>query len=191
MLCLHEIFTFEGIQPFHLTFWRLLFEPRKILSLGHPELRWVSRPPGTPTPTPVASPGHVSFAPECAAPAGGFFGTVLPSNWTAEELELYDKLFDDLKSKELPTTDAMDPMAILQSEYLAQCGLSRRALREIWQVANPQLKTSLGLEEFRASCRLVGHCQAMSLQEDEKARLETEEKHPANHAVVSNSYVLC
>ncbi|CAK9061025.1 Retrovirus-related Pol polyprotein from transposon RE1 (Retro element 1) (AtRE1) [Includes: Protease RE1 [Durusdinium trenchii] len=103
-----------------------------------------------------------------------FFGTSLPSNWTLEEVEFYDRLFADLNSKSdtcssRPDT-GIDPLASLQSEYLEQCGLPRRALREIWQVANPHLKTSLGLEEFRASCRLVGHCQAMSLQDEKVFR---------------------
>ena len=137
-------------------------------ALGHKELRWVSRPSGSPTPTS----GSASFPEQralCKTPSG-FFGTSLPSNWTLEEVEFYDRLFADLNSKSdtcssRPDT-GIDPLASLQSEYLEQCGLPRRALREIWQVANPHLKTSLGLEEFRASCRLVGHCQAMSLQDE-------------------------
>lgn len=60
----------------------------------------------------------------------------------------------------MSTYSSSDQELVQTKEYLAQCGLPRRALREIWQVANPHLKSCLGVEEFRASCRLVGHCQA-------------------------------
>jgi len=146
---------------------------KKTLALGHPELRWVSRPSGSPMP----APGSGNFTEKralCKTPSG-FFGTSLPTNWTSEEVQLYDPLFADLDSTIKAEggglgTDGVDPVAFLQSEYLAQCGLPRKALREIWQVANPHLKSSLGLEEFRASCRLVGHCQAWSTQDDKVSR---------------------
>lgn len=86
----------------------------------------------------------------------GFFGTSLPTNWTSEEVQLYDPLFADLDSTIKAEggglgTDGVDPVAFLQSEYLAQCGLPRKALREIWQVANPHLKSSLSI------CWIVQH----------------------------------
>ena len=118
------------------------------MALGHSELRWVSRPSGSPAPVDAKEERKISRAPS------GFFGTCLPSNWTAAELSLYDKLFASLETS-----------ADVQSDFLAQSQLPRRALREIWQVANPHLKMSLGLEEFRASCRLVAHCQAMNDEE--------------------------
>jgi len=104
--------------------------------------------------------------------SSGFFGTNLPTTWTEDELQLYDALYAELetKAKSHPqdTTDDMDPVAAQQSDFIAQSGLPRRALREIWQVANPHLGANLGLEEFRACCRLVGHCQAITADSDDK-----------------------
>jgi len=47
-------------------------------------------------------------------------------------------------------------------QYLASSGLHRRALREVWNVANPQMKDVLGQEEFARCCRLIAHCQALA-----------------------------
>jgi len=41
-------------------------------------------------------------------------------------------------------------------------GLRPETLATVWQVANPDLKKSPCLGEWRAFCHLVGHCQAMS-----------------------------
>ena len=106
--------------------------------------------------------------------SSGFFGTNLPTNWTEDELQLYDALYAELatKSQNKPTSSGedMDPVAAQQSDFIAQSALPRRALREIWQVANPHLRANLGLEEFRACCRLVGHCQVMAADPDDKVR---------------------
>ncbi|CAE7561918.1 unnamed protein product [Symbiodinium microadriaticum] len=152
---------------------------KKTLPLGHPELRWVSRPPEAPLP----AGSSVTVSRDMSTPmeekrmmcktSSGFFGTNLPTNWTEDEQQLYDALYAELetKTKRHPpdTTDDMDPVAAQQSDFIAQSGLPRRALREIWQVANPHLRANLGLEEFRACCRLVGHCQAITADSDDKA----------------------
>ncbi|CAE7696710.1 unnamed protein product [Symbiodinium sp. CCMP2592] len=151
---------------------------KKTLPLGHPELRWVSRPPEAPLP----AGSSVTISREMSTPmeekrmmcktSSGFFGTNLPTNWTEDELQMYDALYTELETKMQShppsTTDDMDPVAAQQSDFIAQSGLPRRALREIWQVANPHLKANLGLEEFRACCRLVGHCQAITADSDDK-----------------------
>lgn len=46
-------------------------------------------------------------------------------------------------------------------QYFDRSGLPRKALKEIWQLANPQMKVILGANEFRMVCRLVGHCQLL------------------------------
>ncbi|CAJ1385619.1 unnamed protein product [Effrenium voratum] len=140
---------------------------KKSLALGHSELRWVSRAPGSPMPSAGST---LDSKRATTKPASGFFGTSLPTNWAPEEVQLYDSLFAELEGLVCgPNENGMDPLASAQLDYIAQSGLPRRALREIWQVANPHLRASLGLEEFRACCRLVGHCQAMSTQsEDDK-----------------------
>lgn len=153
---------------------------KKTLPLGHPELRWVSRPPEAPLP----AGSSVTVSRDMSTPmeekrmmcktSSGFFGTNLPTSWTEDEQQLYDALYAELetKTKRHPpdTTDDMDPVAAQQSDFIAQSGLPRRALREIWQVANPHLRANLGLEEFRACCRLVGHCQAITADSDDKDR---------------------
>ena len=129
----------------------------------------MSRAPGSPMPSAGST---LDSKRATTKPASGFFGTSLPTNWAPEEVQLYDSLFAELEGLVCgPNENGMDPLASAQLDYIAQSGLPRRALREIWQVANPHLRANLGLEEFRACCRLVGHCQAMSTQsEDDKER---------------------
>eukprot|EP00927_Polykrikos_kofoidii_P056527 TRINITY_DN5062_c0_g1_i2.p1 TRINITY_DN5062_c0_g1~~TRINITY_DN5062_c0_g1_i2.p1 ORF type:complete len:616 (-),score=109.72 TRINITY_DN5062_c0_g1_i2:52-1776(-) len=88
-----------------------------------------------------------------------FQDTGLPANWTQEEMATYDALFEEARAgpENMPSEGEAQRLA----SFLSRSGLSQRAQREIWQVANPDLKPSLGREEFRAYCRLVGHCQAM------------------------------
>lgn len=54
------------------------------------------------------------------------------------------------------------------SRFLAHCGLPRRALKEIWSVANPDLKKDLSFDEFSKSCRLVAHGQDLEANGQEK-----------------------
>eukprot|EP00927_Polykrikos_kofoidii_P056530 TRINITY_DN5062_c0_g1_i6.p1 TRINITY_DN5062_c0_g1~~TRINITY_DN5062_c0_g1_i6.p1 ORF type:complete len:618 (-),score=108.29 TRINITY_DN5062_c0_g1_i6:52-1782(-) len=86
-----------------------------------------------------------------------FQDTGLPANWTQEEMATYDALFEEARAgpENMPSEGEAQRLA----SFLSRSGLSQRAQREIWQVANPDLKPSLGREEFRAYCRLVGHCQ--------------------------------
>mmetsp|Transcript_17340 Transcript_17340/g.52270 ORF Transcript_17340/g.52270 Transcript_17340/m.52270 type:complete len:343 (-) Transcript_17340:207-1235(-) len=102
-------------------------------------------------------------------PAGGFIETDLPANWTADEQETYDAIFVQASEE---VDGNLDVHAA--ASYFDQAGLEQVVLDGIWQVANPDLKESLGHEEFRAFCRLVAHCQALA---DAAAR--SEGKRPA------------
>jgi len=59
---------------------------------------------------------------------------------------------DDPRSQQYADAD-------LLAEHLNHTGLPPRALKEVCQVANPDLRPALGRTEFRACCRLVAHCQ--------------------------------
>jgi len=95
----------------------------------------------------------------------GFQNTILPMNWTPEEQSMYDSLFQQLDADSQGSFSSITASGIasgcLESDWLAT-GLRPETLATIWQVANPDLKTSPSLGEWRAFCRLVGHCQAMS-----------------------------
>lgn len=45
--------------------------------------------------------------------------------------------------------------------FLERSGLPRRALKQIWSIANPEGRPWLGIQEFSLCCRLVGHCQGL------------------------------
>ena len=54
-----------------------------------------------------------------ARPPPGFFGTSLPTNWTAEEVAFYDQLWAALEAScpaPATATEGLDPTAFLQSE---------------------------------------------------------------------------
>merc|ERR1712008_501509 len=89
----------------------------------------------------------------------------LPTNWTPEEQSMYDSLFQQLDSTSQTSfncfTDSGLVSGCLESDWLGT-GLRPETLTTIWQIANPDLKASPCLGEWRAFCRLVGHCQAMS-----------------------------
>lgn len=95
----------------------------------------------------------------------GFQNTVLPMNWTPEEQSMYDSLFQQLDADSPGRFNCIINSKLangcLESDWLAT-GLRPDTLATIWQVANPDLKPSPCLGEWRAFCRLIGHCQAMS-----------------------------
>jgi len=86
-----------------------------------------------------------------------FSETALPANWTSAERAAYDGLFAEATRG---WCDGLDAQQL--AEYFGEAGLQPRVLDGVWQVANPELKASAGPEEFRAYCRLVAHCQALS-----------------------------
>eukprot|EP00928_Gymnodinium_smaydae_P045486 TRINITY_DN30317_c0_g1_i1.p1 TRINITY_DN30317_c0_g1~~TRINITY_DN30317_c0_g1_i1.p1 ORF type:complete len:908 (-),score=192.40 TRINITY_DN30317_c0_g1_i1:106-2472(-) len=51
--------------------------------------------------------------------------------------------------------------AQVMAEYLRTSGLPRKALKEVWLSANPDLQTSVGAELFARCRRLVAHCQVL------------------------------
>jgi len=121
----------------------------KQLPVQHDELRWIQGlPSGYPT---FISVQHKTEA--AAVPM--FQDTALPTNWVAEELLAYDSLF-----KEAASAKILDAQSL--AEYFQHSQLPRRILDEILQVANPDLKPDLGLDEFRSCCRLIGHCQTLA-----------------------------
>lgn len=69
--------------------------------------------------------------------------------WSKDEEALYSKLWGAAG-----TPDD-------HPSFFIGAGLPRKALSEIWQVANPSLKDNLDVDEFWLCCRLIGHCQAM------------------------------
>lgn len=87
--------------------------------------------------------------------ASGFSDTSLPGNWSKEELTVYDNLYTEIGSEEKLEGEKL-------VERFGEAGLRKNVLQSAWQVANPELKQSAGVEEFRALCRLVGHCQALA-----------------------------
>mmetsp|Transcript_70684 Transcript_70684/g.187872 ORF Transcript_70684/g.187872 Transcript_70684/m.187872 type:complete len:335 (-) Transcript_70684:193-1197(-) len=141
---------------------------KKELPPGHPDIRRCGSAPlpstassSTASPEPPAA---VVAAAPLDAPSdawgagaiGGFVETSLPANWTAAEEEAYDHLFARA-ANEVSSGLVMQTFA----DYFDPTGFQQKSLDSIWQVANPDLKESLGIEEFRALCRLVAHCQAL------------------------------
>ena len=54
----------------------------------------------------------------------GFFGTSLPTNWTNEEVALYDQLFNDAAVRPSEAAaDGLDPTALLQSDAWSNAGM--------------------------------------------------------------------
>eukprot|EP00933_Yihiella_yeosuensis_P032956 TRINITY_DN26633_c0_g1_i1.p1 TRINITY_DN26633_c0_g1~~TRINITY_DN26633_c0_g1_i1.p1 ORF type:complete len:658 (+),score=96.28 TRINITY_DN26633_c0_g1_i1:51-2024(+) len=155
---------------------------KKSLMLGHPDLRIAGKTqgdatascPSTPSqPAGEKPPDTDAFAENPDAASGRqsnpytFHATDLPTNWTDKEIHLYGELFAEAESciSEPASSSCEDDCgdaATVQAEFFRRSALPQRALREVWQVANPDLKTTLGLEEFRACCRLIGHCQSMA-----------------------------
>eukprot|EP00401_Gymnodinium_catenatum_P079954 CAMPEP_0117524842 /NCGR_PEP_ID=MMETSP0784-20121206/35459_1 /TAXON_ID=39447 /ORGANISM="" /LENGTH=330 /DNA_ID=CAMNT_0005321013 /DNA_START=48 /DNA_END=1040 /DNA_ORIENTATION=- len=101
--------------------------------------------------------------PGAATKARRFQDTSLPDNWTLDEVEAYDELFHAATS---PAASGDLLEAKRQTDFFLRSGLHERALQECWQVANPDLKVSLGRDEFRACCRLVSHCQSLQRETD-------------------------
>jgi len=87
--------------------------------------------------------------------------------WNEEERATYQRLFERLLEK-----GAMPESPQIIVGYLARSGLPRKTLKEIWQISNPELRASLGLEEFCICCRLVAHCQAMQGEEAKALLME-------------------
>lgn len=46
------------------------------------------------------------------------------------------------------------------SDLFQRSGLPRKALKAIWQAANPELHQALSEEQFFLCCRLIANCQA-------------------------------
>merc|ERR1712216_208976 len=97
------------------------------------------------------SPGEVvkaagNLANSSAAVPQAAFG---PEEWTG-----YERIFKHVSQHSQGRPEAMP-------QFLAKSGLHRRALREIWSVANPEMKNILGPTEFARCCRLIAHCQAV------------------------------
>lgn len=82
--------------------------------------------------------------------------------FNSSEQAAYGRYFRELCSAAGEEGSGNPPMVrdTLMAEYLKRSGLPRRALKEIWQVANPTGMASLRLEEFSMCCRLIGHCQS-------------------------------
>mmetsp|Transcript_55856 Transcript_55856/g.88510 ORF Transcript_55856/g.88510 Transcript_55856/m.88510 type:complete len:355 (-) Transcript_55856:221-1285(-) len=114
---------------------------KKQLSINHDELRWAGDAPKS-----QVVPKVVNVV---------YQDTALPSNWSPDELGFYDNLFKEL--------DRLDYGGL--TEYLQKSRLPPKVVSEVMQVANPDLKTEYGLDEFRSCCRLIAHCQAMSRDE--------------------------
>lgn len=158
---------------------------KKVLFVGDPHVRLASGPASANSSTPCNGPhmGHEmpldSGQPAPLEPpqserhrqGSTLLRTDLPINWTPEELLLYEKLFQQVLDMPVqPNGSCVMPEQIArhQSDLMAESRLPRRALREVWQVANPELKPRLDFDEFKACCRLVGHCQAMLREPDEQ-----------------------
>jgi len=90
-------------------------------------------------------------------------GTLEPA-WNAEEEVAYRRRFEALlvSAAESGQADGTCVGDTALAAFLRTSGLPRRALKEIWQVANPAGKAMLGLAEFSICCRLIGQCQSRS-----------------------------
>eukprot|EP00929_Paragymnodinium_shiwhaense_P033471 TRINITY_DN18377_c0_g1_i3.p1 TRINITY_DN18377_c0_g1~~TRINITY_DN18377_c0_g1_i3.p1 ORF type:complete len:307 (+),score=59.58 TRINITY_DN18377_c0_g1_i3:196-1116(+) len=91
-----------------------------------------------------------------------FQDTQLPTNWTPAEAATFDGLLRDpeLQLTEEPAGQQQPAINIAAaSELFSRSLLPRRALKEIWQVANPELAAQIGRYEFWACCRLIACCQ--------------------------------
>lgn len=141
---------------------------KKELPAGHKDL-WCATGCGSqPQPPPQAAPPAPPTRP--CHPAG-FQDTALPKEFTPEEQAAYDELFARARSSRAVGEAPSAGLGPEQSaEFLRYSGLPNRALKEVWQASNPELKAELGLREFRTVCRLVAHCQALLASEDEAAR---------------------
>jgi len=80
-------------------------------------------------------------------------------SWSAEEGAAYKRHFWRLGSYSLKWFGTVDAQAVLQ--HLRRSGLPKKVLREVWQVANPRNLSKVGITEFSACCRLIGHCQGL------------------------------
>lgn len=134
---------------------------KKELSVGHKDL-WCSSVCG-------AIADEEEHSPQLPAPppsrSGGFQSTSLPTDFTPEELACYDELFARAASPRTASDEAPPAPAGLGPDgaaaFLKSSGLPNRALKEVWQASNPDLKAELGIKEFRTVCRLVAHCQEL------------------------------
>jgi len=119
-------------------------------SVGSPEATVAC---SSPSPPPVCSPG-------------GFQETSLPTVYSADEQECYDDLFVWARRLCASAEDeggiASYGVSLEQFFQFMRCsGLPNRIQKEVFQASNPDLKSELGVWEFRAACRLVAHCQAL------------------------------
>jgi len=137
---------------------------KKELPAGHKDMwcsSWVASSQGSTAPasSSTATAGEQPKLRE-AAPQG-FQDTALPTEFTPEEQALYDELFEWARHLDAPEQAASPGVGPEQcSEFLKCSKLPNKALKQVWQASNPDLKEVLGLKEFRTVCRLVAHCQA-------------------------------
>jgi len=106
-----------------------------------------------------------------------------PKDWVRKDLPIGHQ---DLRKVEEETEPALTPVEEAEYDkhfqgmlrdgnvdthliikFLGSSNLPRSVLKEIWYVANPEMKPSLGRNEFLLCCRLCGHCQAMVGDEKE------------------------
>uniref|UniRef100_A0A7S4UJA6 PPPDE domain-containing protein n=1 Tax=Alexandrium monilatum TaxID=311494 RepID=A0A7S4UJA6_9DINO len=104
-------------------------------------------------------PGCKELRPAAVADLSALPETTEPA-WTAEEEKAYGQHFKALLAS-VEGNQADDALVndLALADFLRTSGLPRRALKEIWQVANPLGKAMLGLPEFCVCCRLIAHCQ--------------------------------
>lgn len=124
---------------------------KRELSSGHRNLRGI----GGKCVLPVQLPLGNNLADP--AVARNYENTKPPENWTLEEQDAYSQFWEEATDGAVGT-----PRAQQLADYFLRSGLKQQAVNEVWQVANPDLKPSLGPEEFRVCCRLMAHCQALS-----------------------------
>ncbi|CAE8708467.1 unnamed protein product, partial [Polarella glacialis] len=87
--------------------------------------------------------------------------------WSSEEKAQYQQWFLAIKGG---SPDAVPAIAV--AHFLGKSGLRRQALKQVWSVANPGSKASLGFEEFARCCRLVAHVQAMGARPGDASLVE-------------------
>lgn len=97
---------------------------------------------------------HKDLRPVAAAPEAA------EETWSAEEKAAYKGWFARLEGPK----DAKPTAAV--ATFLLSSGLPKRALKQVWAVANPENTPDLDLDTFSRCCRCVGHCQAFGLDSE-------------------------
>lgn len=83
----------------------------------------------------------------------------------AKEALVYEQLLRELVPSAAGRPEDLQASDAVMTDYFRSSGLPRKALKELWQVGNPDGKGIFGIKDFSLCCRLIGHCQARVAEE--------------------------